>query len=218
MGHAESGAVVEQTNKQPGAPPADVTPIIDSYQPYKEFAQDEKLNKQFYSYMEQLYSYNVPDALLVFGMMKDKAHTLNALEVIFHEGVEFRGWLELGHAYKDIMNADYYRAHYNDVYPIVHRKAIIAQYGLVKYFGRVKGFPNAPEYAYALMSPLIELRDTPAARMIQVLRYNPEITREKLTRNDIETAAQVYEAGGYTYQNRAKIIADAEALMPAQDK
>lgn len=208
-----AGQIACATDLPPSKATVDVTPQFSDYRPYQELAQDSVLAKQFHAYMEQLYNLKVPDAVMVFGMMKDNMRTLNALEVILHEEVEFRGWLELGHSYKDIMDVDYYRAHYSDVYPVAHSKAIKAQYGLVKHFAAEKGFADIPAYAYTLVSPLIELHGVPTAKLLRMLRYNPEITAEKVSPGDIETAAKVYETGGYTYKDRSKIIADAIAII-----
>jgi len=197
--HAESGT--------------DVTAQFFGYRPYQELARDDEFNKQFNEYMEQLYNFNVPDAVLVFGMMKNNERTLNALEVILHEKVELRGWMELGHSFKNIMDTDYYRTHYTDVYPVAHRQAVKAEYGLVKYFAMTKGFGDVPAYAYALVSPLAELHEVSVDRLVRMLRYNPEITTEIVTLADLETAVKVYEAGGYTYKDKAKIIAEARAVI-----
>jgi len=190
----------------------DAASQLFDYHPYQTLARDSEFTQQFNEYMEQLYNFNVPDAVLVFGMMKNNERTLNALEVIFHEEVELRGWMELGHSFKDIMNVEYYRAHYTDVYPVAHRKAVKAQYGLVKHFAAATGFPDIPAYAYALVSPLAELYGVSVDRLVRTLRYNPEITSETVTTEDLKTAVKVYETGGYTYKDSAKLISEALAL------
>ncbi|MBF0548579.1 MAG: hypothetical protein HQM08_29380 [Candidatus Riflebacteria bacterium] len=197
----------------------DASSIIKDYPMYKELEQDAQISRQFEQYMQWL-SDKAPDGAMVYDLMKNKIGTVDAISTIFHEKVEFYGWLTLGHKYEDIMNPEYYRNHYMEVYPIAHRKAVIDEINLIKYFAQKKGFPNIPEVAYNLVSPLLERRGATAAQMQNRLKYNLEYQPQVLfvTDADLETAVKIYEQGGYKYVDREKILSEAKTFVSNSKK
>lgn len=192
----------------------DVTPAIKGYPSFVTIEQDPPLKSQFPRYMKWLYDLKIPDALLVYKQMEDNVRSLDALATIFHEKVELAGWMRLGHKFEDIMTVEYYQEHYMGVYPVAHREAMFAQYGLIKYFAAGKKFRDIPEFAYVLVSPLTEQHQgNNAERMARTARYNPEFQRVVVTPEDIKTAMAVFEAGGYKYKDPAKVASDAEKFI-----
>lgn len=192
----------------------DVTSIIQEYPLYKELANNETVSQQFLQYMEWA-SDKSPDGKLVFELIKNKASSLEAITTIFHEKVEFAEWLKLGHRFEDILTVEYYQQHYMEVYPIAHRRALIAEIALLRYFAQKKGFRHIPESAYNLVHPLIEKYNLPVMRFQKRMQFNWEYQAQLpfLAESDIDIAIQVYEAGGYEYKDKNKILSEAKAII-----
>lgn len=188
-----------------GAGKHDVRRIISEHPSYRTLEEDEVLGRRFRQYMKWLSDLEVPDARLVQGFIEEGRSSLDALSTIFHEKVEFAGWLELGHRFEDILKVEYYQAHYLEVYPIVHRKAMLEELSLVRHFALAVGSPPCPELALVLVNPLVEHHGAPVAMMARRLRHNPELLDQPLTPEDIERAIRTWESGGYAYREREKI-------------
>ncbi len=197
----------------------DVASAIQEYPVYKALEANETISKQFLQYMEWL-SDKSPDATFVYQLMQNKANSLDAIAVIFHEKVEFYEWLKLGHRFEDIMTVEYFQKHYPDVYPIVHRRALIEEINLIKYFAQKKGFSNIPEIAYNLVSPIIEKYNVSVARFQKRLKVNLEYQAQMqfLSENDLKIAITVYEAGGYQFKEKDRIFAEAMTLIADSKK
>jgi hypothetical protein len=184
---------------------------IKNYPCYKMLTKDAKLSEQFEAYMKWL-SELTPDAKLVYGYMQKKNPNIFELSFIFHEKVEFYGWLQLGHKFEDIMNLNYYQEHYPEVYPIAHRRAVIEEIGLVKFFAHKQRINKVPELAYMLVSPLCDINsDVPIDRLLSRLKYNPEYLNQMLfvTKKDLKKAVRVFKLGGYKYDDQNALITKA---------
>jgi len=188
--------------------------IIKDYPLYNQIENNKEFIEQFNKYME-FSAKGSPDGKKVFELMQMQDKTLDVISTIFHEKVELMEWMNLKHKYEDIMNPDYNRAHYMEVYPVAHRKAVIEEIGLIKYFAMKKNFPNIPEVAYNMTSPLIEFYNVTVERMQGRLKFNQEYLAQVkyLTRSDIETAIKVYEAGGHAYADKDRLISDCMELI-----
>lgn len=191
--------------------------VIKEYPLFKQVENNKEFTGQFYKYME-LMSTGSPDGKKVFEIMQNREKTLDQYSTIFHEEVEFMEWMNLKHKYEDIMTIEYYQKHYMEVYPVAHRKAVIEELGLIKYFAMKKNYPNIPEVAYNLVSPLIEYYGVAVERMQGRLKYNQEYLAQVkyITRKDLETAAKVYEEGGYKYKDKDRLINESLELVKKQ--
>lgn len=188
----------------------DVTPIIQDLKSYKELESDDLFNSQFLEYITWMND-SSPDGKYTYNFIKTNNKTLYSLSVIFHEKVEFKNWLLLGHKLEDIMNGEYYQKHYPEVYPIAHRKALIEEINLIKYFAKKNKYPNIPELAYILVSPVIQDYNTNIERVFRRVKYNLEYEAQRsfITYLDLEIALLVFEMGGYKYNDRSKIKNEA---------
>ena len=197
----------------------DVASIIRGYPMYDELEKNQIVSKQFIQYMEWM-SDKAPDGKLVFDLMKGNARSLEAISTIFHEKVEFNEWLNLGHRFEDIMTIDYYQKHYMEVYPIAHRRALIEELNLIKYFAQKRGLKNLPEIAYSFVSPLIERYNVPVLKSQNRLKFNweyqPQI--QFLSEDDIKNAIEVYEVGGYTFKDKNRILSEALSIISNSKK
>ena len=110
----------------------DVISIIKDYTNYNILESNIELSDKFYKYMVWM-SDKAPDAKLVLGFMDKDTTTLDEISTIFHEKVEFAEWLNIGHDFDDILNIEYYKKHYMEVYAIAHRIAVIEEMNLIKY-------------------------------------------------------------------------------------
>lgn len=193
----------------------DVTPCLADYPLYARLQADAQFGLGFRRYFRWLAGFGDPDPVYVQGFIDRDARTLEAQAVIFHEAVEFLGWLELGHRLADMMSLDYYRAHYPAVYPIAHARAVREELALVKHFARGRGFPDLPEIAFALTMPLLEQRPgVTVAHLMKRLGYPGlaavQAQARQLTRAQVDTATHVYSDGGYAYRDREAVV---EAVM-----
>jgi hypothetical protein len=188
--------------------------VIKDYPLFKQLEVNEGFNAQFNKYME-FASQASPDGKKVYAIMQAPEKSLSDLSTIFHERVELMEWMNLKHKFEDIMNPEYNRAHYMEVYPIAHRKAVIEEIGLLKYYAMKKNYPNIPEVVYNLVSPLIESYGVAVERMQRRIQFNQEYLAQVkyVTRNDIETAIKIYEEGGYTYKDKARLINESLELI-----
>lgn len=193
------------------------TAQVKEYPMYKQITNDKVFMEQFNKYME-LMSTGSPDGKKVYGLMQSPEKTLDMMSTIFHEQVELKEWMNLGHKYEDIMTIEYYQNHYMEVYPVAHRKAVIEEIGLIKYFAMKRNYPHIPEVAYNLVSPLIEAYGVPVEKMQRRFKYNEEYNAQVkyVTRKDLETAIKVYEEGGYKYKDKSRLIDESLELVKKQ--
>ena len=208
--HQDGAAHFENTR-------VDVTQAIADYPLFSELETDGELTSLFKRYITWVASLEVPDAVLVVHLMDSPDRTLDAWATAFHEQVEFKGWLDLGHRFEDILTVPYYQAQYDRVYPVAHRKAIIEEFLLIKHFARKQRFRDLPVLAYALVSPLVERHQATAARLVRRLKYNPEYLSAPVSEQELELAVRVFEIGGYRYQDRAGILDGARAYLKHRD-
>jgi len=180
--------------------------------------KDTHFSGEFERYMKWVASLGVPDAVLVVGLMESDDKTLDSLATVFHEMVELKGWLDLGHPIENIMTVAYYQEHYPTVYPVAHRKGVLEEFSLIRYFATHEGFRDAPVLAYALVAPLVERHGTTPSRLVRRLKYNPEYLGVRVNAEDLELAVQVFERGGYRYTDRAKIIDGAKEYLATQER
>ena len=73
---------------------ADVTQVASAYPLFAELGKDQELNGLFERYMTWAASLGVPDAVLVVKLLNSKDKTIDSLATVFHERVEFKGWLD----------------------------------------------------------------------------------------------------------------------------
>ncbi len=180
---------------------------------FAKLQDDDSLTEVFQTYMEWVAGLDVPDAVLVVKMMKAAEPTIDSMASVFHEKVEFKEWLSLGHKIKDIMTVPYYQAKYAEVYPVAHRAGIIAEFSLIKHFAEREGYRDLPVLAYASVSPLVEHHASTPGRLVRRLRYNSEYLSDSVTDEDLELAMQVYEVGGYQYKDRARVLRGAQDYL-----
>lgn len=187
---------------------------IQDYPYYQTLENNQQLSEQFEKYMEWM-SDKSPDAKLVFGFMQNPIKTIDMISTIFHEKVEFAEWLNLGHNFDDILTIEYYKKHYMDVYPIAHKKAIIEEINLLKFFTKTKGFTEIPEITFNLVSPLLEYHSVPVDKLHKRLKYNFEYNSalSSVTKTDLETAMKIYETGGYKYDPSIDHIKNAMTFI-----
>ena len=183
-----------------------VEQAISDHALFAKLQDDPALTAAFKTYMEWVAGLGVPDAVLVVKMMNATEPTIDSMASVFHEKVEFKEWMNLGHKIEDIMTVPYYQAKYAEVYPVAHRVGIIAEFSLIKHFARKRGYRDLPVLAYASVSPLVEHHATTPGRLSRRLRFNPEYATASVGEEDLELAAQVYESGGYKYKDRAKLL------------
>jgi hypothetical protein len=191
--------------------------IVREYPLFKQIENNKEFTGQFNKYME-LASQWSPDGKKVYALMQVPEKSLSDLSTIFHEKVELMEWMNLKHKFEDIINPEYNREHYMDVYPVAHRKAVIEEISLLKYYAMKKNYPNIPEVVYNMVSPLIENYGVAVERMQGRLKFNQEYLAQAkfVTRVDIETAIKVYEEGGYTYKDKNRLINESLELIKKQ--
>jgi hypothetical protein len=190
---------------------------VKEYPLYRQINNDKVFMEQFNKYME-LMSTGSPDGKKVYGLMQMPEKTLDMMSTIFHEQVELMEWMNLKHKYEDIMTIEYYQKHYMEVYPVAHRKAVIEEIAFIKYYAMKKNYPNIPEVAYNLVSPLIEYYGVAVERMQKRLQFNLEYLAQVkyVTRKDLETAIKVYEDGGYKYKDKNRLVSESLELIKKQ--
>ena len=193
--------------------------VVKDYPLFRQIENNKEFMGQFNQWME-FASTASPDGKKVYAIMQSKEKTLDQISTIFHEEVELQEWMNLKHKFEDIIKPDYNNAHYMEVYPIAHRKAVIEEINLLKYYAMKKNYPNIPEMAYNLVSPLIESYGVAVERMQRRLQYNQEyIAQTKyITRKDLETAIKIYEDGGYKYKDKDRLINESLELVQKQWK
>jgi len=184
----------------------DVTYLVADFPEFRVIKEDNQFNEQFGQYMNWLSSLGVPDARLVVGYMNSSWCSIDRIASIFHEKIELREWMLLGHKFQDIIDTNYYQAHYEQVYPIAHRKAMASELALLTHFAGTLGVVNLSELSFVVVNPLIEEYSVDVARFVKRLRFNHEILDQRPTCDELERAAMVFENGGYVYTNREKIL------------
>lgn len=189
----------------------DARPFVETYPPYAAIESDADLNEKFTRYLRWLAGLGAPDAELVLKLVEEGAASADALSLVHHEKIELREWLRLGHAFDDIMRVDYYRAHYEQVYPIAHARAVSSELGLLRHYALRRGFPPISALSLALVSPLVERLSATVAQVARRLRYNPEILREArcATREKFELAIRIYSEGGYPFNAPTRLVDQA---------
>lgn len=173
---------------------------------------DATLQGEFERYWAWLGGLGIPDVEYLGRLPPDD---LEHLAMVFHEQVELRAWLHLGHRFDDVMKQDYYQQHYEEVYPVAHAEAIAAELALLTGYAARSGFPRVPERAFVLVSPMVERRGATAAMVDRRLKFNRSIAAQMPTRAELETAARVYEAGGYHYRDRERVVDEASKVAPS---
>ena len=177
---------------------------------YSEVQHHATLEDQFQRYWAWLHELEIPDVAYLSALPTED---LERLAMVFHETIELRGWLRLGHRFPDIMNLDYYKQHYEEVYPVAHAAAMQAELGLLQRFAARVGIPRVPAHAFVLVGPMVERRGVTAAMADRRLRFNPDLAGELPTQAELDRAARVYEAGGYHYRDRKRVLDDAWAAV-----
>ena len=177
---------------------------------YDALASDAGARADFERYWTWLGGLGVPDVEYLDGLPADD---LEALAMRYHEQVELRGWLALGHRLDDVVDVAYYQAHYAEVYPVAHAQAMTAELALLAGFAARRGFPPVPARAFVLVGPMIERRAVTPAMADRRLRFNPAVAAEAPTADELDVAARVYEAGGHHYRDRAAVVAAAVAAV-----
>ena len=205
--------VQEEKQDGTGRRNANVAQAISDHPLFVKLKDDDALTERFEKYMKWVAGLGVPDAVLVVKMMNANNPTIDSLASVFHEKVEFKAWMDLGHKIEDIMTVPYYQANYAEVYPVAHRAGIIAEFSLIRYFARKEGYRDLPVLAYASVSPLVEHHATTPGRLLRRLRFNPEYATASVGEEDLKLAAQVYEAGGYHYKDRAELLRAAREYL-----
>jgi hypothetical protein len=178
---------------------------------YRAATADPELHGAFQRYWAWLGGLGVPDVEYLEALPPDD---LEHLAMLYHEEVELRAWLRLGHRLDDVMTKDYYQQRYPEVYPVAHAEAMAAELALLAGFATRAGFPRVPERAFVLVGPMVERRGVAPAMVDRRLKFNPAIAAQAPTRDELETAARVYEAGGYRYRDRNRVIEAARDLRP----
>jgi hypothetical protein len=181
---------------------------------------DQTFRRQFDQYMRWLASPGIgaPDAVYLMDAVDAGVNSIDLQSAIFHEMIEFKNWMSLGHKFNDIMTIEYYRQNYPVVYPTAHCHAIIDQTQLLNTFARRKGLGSVPILAYDLVFPDYERRESlnqllPIPMLVRQLKFNQSQFDEKLVSGDLEMALQVFERGGYSYQNSALLLSYATAFL-----
>jgi hypothetical protein len=177
---------------------------------YRAVALDADLQDRFQRYWSWLGSLGIPDVEYLGALPPDD---LEHLAMIFHEQVELRGWMRLGHRFDDVMTQDYYRQHYEEVYPVAHAEAMTAELALLTGVAARAGLPRVPERAFVLVSPMIERRGVTPVMADRRLKFNPAIAAQTPTREELDSAVRAYEAGGYRYRDRDRVIGDALKMI-----
>ena len=183
---------------------------LEGYSPYNQLKKDYQFQEDFNAYIDWMKDKS-PDADAIYKMIQAKDNNIFTISQIFHEEVELNQWLLLGNKLDEIMNVEYYKNTYPAVYPIAHKKSILEEFALINYFAQRNGYPELPDAAYALASPLPEYFDVPLAKSYNRFKFNWLIRSQTpvITKEEIETAAEVYEKGGYNYKDKDKIINNA---------
>lgn len=187
----------------------DVTGSFRDFVAYTDVISDLKFLEEFKSYIKWLSSLKVRDAELTAKWIENNDRSLIAMATIFHEQIELMGWLKLGHKIEDIMNVEYFQNHYEEVYPIAHKEAIVQEMLLLEHFAAEKGYDNIPELTFTLVSPLLEIFGVEVKKMTYRLRYNSEQLTQIVTEEDLNRVAELFKEGGYVYQDKDKVISDA---------
>lgn len=199
---------------RPTSPPSpDAAPtigeVLASDPAYARVAADATLATQFDAYWRWIGELGTPDAAYLASLPPED---LERTVMLYHEKVELAAWLALGHRFEDVMRLEYFQAHYEEVYPVAHRDATVAELELLDHVARRYDLTPPPPLALVLVSPMVERRDgvTPAM-MTRRLRFNPDLAAASVTATELEAAARVWEAGGYVYRDRAAVLAAAAA-------
>lgn len=188
----------------------DVQQLLREDPAYREVQDDTTLEDQFERYFTWLRSLETPDVAYLASLPADD---LEHLAMLFHEKVELRGWLRLGHRFEDVVNVDYYQQHYVEVYTAAHADAMVAELGLVSRFAERIGIRGVPSRAFVLVGPMVERRGVTPAMVDRRLKFNRDIAALQPTRADLDRATRVYEVGGYRYRNRQLVVDEAWAAV-----
>lgn len=202
-------AATTAATREPAPPARDPLAVLLEHEPYRAMERDREFHEAFHSYFRWLAGLEVPDAIYILGFMEQNTRRLDALSMIFHEKVELAAWLELGHRLEDVMTLEYNQEHYPEVYPTAHSRAMRAELELIEAFAHEQGMATAPALAYVLVAPMAEERGVEVALMARRLRHNPEYQDATVSRQHLDNATQVYERGGYRYQDRQRLIDEA---------
>ena len=81
---------------------ADVVHSVSDHPLFAKLRADEALTAEFTTYMKWVAGLGVPDAILVVKMMETDKPTVDSIASVFHERVEFKEWMNLGHKIEDI--------------------------------------------------------------------------------------------------------------------
>ncbi len=194
--------------------PGNASAVLKDYPPLQRYLQDATFQQGFRRYMTWVAEQGTPDARFLLPHLGPEEESIEFLSLVFHEQVELQGWLDQGHRLEDILNVDYYQAHYEQVYPVAHSRAVQAETDLVQAYAHRRGLQPAPALALTLVSPMAEQRKVPASSLLRRLKFNPEILEQKVTRQDLQAAVDIYEDGGYTYQDLPRLLDEAQAALP----
>jgi hypothetical protein len=183
----------------------DLFAAVKTMPEFADIPDDRTLQEQFDRYLRWAAKAESPDAVYLTNRIDHGLNTFDLQADVFHELIELRNWMRLGHTYADIMTLEYYQKHYPAVYPQAHCNAIIAETLLLNRFAEINGFQPLPALAYAMASPMYELYerlqgvDVPI--LVRKLRYNRTLFEEPVTPDQVTIARRIYEIGGYTYKD-----------------
>lgn len=187
--------------------------IFKDYLPFTTIDTNSKLHREYINYLEWIVSLDGEgsDANYTLKQINSEHQTLDGVSIAFHEKVEFLYWLELGHEIEDITKIEYYQANYMKVYPVAHRRSMVAEMNLIKYFSKKHSIDGVPELAYLLVHPMREKRKSgdmliPLKGMATRLAFNIEYHIQSVSKDDLVKAIKTFELGGYQYENKLKIL------------
>jgi hypothetical protein len=216
-------APLSQASEVRGAFPADsrqLEKVLRKHPEYLLLWKDQQFRLQFDQYMRWLSSAEIaaPDAIYPMSLVDSGVTSMDLQSHLFHELVEFKNWMRLGHKAGDIMNREYYSRHYATVYPRAHCNAIVAQERILRSFAKTKGLGMAPMLAYDLAFPDYERREAlkqflPTPILVRQLRYNQTQLERTVRVKDIKLAIRTFEKGGYSYQDRNLVLKNAAGFL-----
>jgi hypothetical protein len=190
--------------------PASPGTILAGQPLFAKLEADPVLARQFATYWTWISGLGTPDTEYLASLPADD---LERSVLLFHEKVELAGWFALAHRLEDITRIEYFQQHYEAVYPLAHRDATQAEMVLLAHFAQHHGLA-APPLALLLVCPMVERRNGATADlMVRRFKFNPQYTAQSVTPADLVTAARVWEAGGYVYRDRARVLAEASSYL-----
>jgi hypothetical protein len=221
-----SFSTVSQALVSRNAFPSDTRMLQDAIRhlpEYKSLWKDRIFRRRFDRYLRWLGSPEIAsdNAVYLLGEVDKGVHSFELQGHIFHEMIEFRNWMKLGHRFKDIMNRDYYNAHYSAVYPVAHCNAIIAQQRVLNAFAQSHGLKTLPMLAYDLVVPdyekypylqeMTQKLGVPA--MVIQLKFNREYFDEAVSEEQLLDAIEVYKEGEYGYSDTRIVLDRAKRFL-----